>query len=173
MSGHGDGADAPSPRTDLILSAVFLAFGAAVIVASVAMPTFTDQGTPLFVAPGLVPAFHGVVIGLLSVLLGLRSIARARSHVPGPPAAGRAASLRRTALATVLALGFAGGLIGRLPFWLASALFVFVFIMAFEWERGMARRVLGRNAGIALAIGLGTGAGITLLFQRGFLINMP
>jgi hypothetical protein len=174
MSGHGEGAP-PSARTDLVLAAVFFVFAVAVISASLAMPTFTDQGTPAYVAPGIVPGFHGVVIGILSVLLAARSVARGAFR----PAHGSAetpssrASLLRIGLATLLALIFAAGMIGRLPFWLAATIFVWCFIMAFEWERDMPRRQLGINAAIALGIGLATGIGITTLFERLFLIRMP
>ena len=169
--GHGD-APATSARTDLILAAVFLAFGAAVVAASAEMPTFTDQGTPIYVAPGLVPGFHGLVIAVLSVLLAARSILRT-VHAEPAATGGSRPSLARVALATMLAVGFAGFMIGRMPFWLAAALFVFAFIMAFEWERGMARAVLLKNAAIAAAIGSGAGLGISLVFERLFLIHMP
>jgi hypothetical protein len=170
---HGD-APPPSPRTDLIIAAVFFAFGAGVVAASIAMPTFTDQGTPIYVAPGLVPGFHGIVIGILSILLAARSLSRGALR----PAAGDSLpasrqSLVRIALATVLAVAFAAGLVSRVPFWLAAALFVFCFINVFEYERALPLRVMSKNAGIALAIGLVTGIGISELFERVFLIRMP
>jgi hypothetical protein len=168
MSGHGDAAGGTSPRSDLIVAAVFLVFATAVVTASLAMPTFTDQGTPWFVAPGIVPGFHGLVLAVLAVVLAVRSIRRGALHAM-PPGAAAAPTVRRIALATVLAVGFAAGLVGRLPFWLAATIFVFAFIMAFEWRRGM----LARNAAIGLGIGLVTGIGITLIFERLFLIRMP
>jgi hypothetical protein len=172
MSGHGDAAPT-HPRTDLILAAIFFVFGAAIMVASAAMPTFTDQGTPIFVAPGIVPAFHGAMLAILSVVLALRSFARGIGRRTGGAAPDVRRSIFRTALATVLAVAFAAGLIGRLPFWLAAAIFVFCFINAFEFERGQPARLRLVNAGIALAIGIVTGVGITLLFERLFLIRMP
>ncbi|MBV9736238.1 MAG: tripartite tricarboxylate transporter TctB family protein [Acidisphaera sp.] len=163
----------PSPRADLFTAAGFLAFGVAVIVVSAQMPTFTDQGTPAYVAPGIVPGFHGTVISLLALVLAVRSVLRgAFRPMPGSGGSARR-SLLRIALACVLAIVFSGFMVGRLPFWLAAAIFVFVFILAFEWRPGMASGVLARDAGIAAAIGLGTGWGITLLFEHVFLIRMP
>jgi hypothetical protein len=172
-TGHGD-APAPSPRTDLIIAAIFFAFGGAVVTASFEMPTFTDQGTPIYVAPGLVPGFHGIVIGILSVLLAIRSVARGalRPAARGEPPGARQ-SLTRIALATGLALAFSAGLVSRLPFWIAAALFIFCFINVFEYERNMSRGKRLRNAGIALGIGVVTGVGIAQLFERVFLIRMP
>ena len=173
MSGHGD-APAIPPRTDLILAAIALVFGVAVIGVSAAMPTFTDQGTPIYVAPGLVPGFHGTVIGLLALVLATRSISRgARAGGWRAPRDGTRRAAFRIALAGILTIAFDIGLVGRIPFWLAAAIFVFVFINAFEWERGQPVRKRARNAGIALAIGLAAGIGITLLFERVFLIRMP
>jgi hypothetical protein len=165
MAGHGD--PATPPRTDLVLAAVFFVFAAAVLMASASMPTFTDQGTPLYVAPGVVPAFHGVVLAILSVVLGVRAVLR--GALRAAPVGVAAQNLGRVGLAAVLAVGFAVGLVGRVPFWLAAALFIFTFIMAFELRGGG----LARKAAIAMGIGLVTGVGITLLFERVFLIRMP
>jgi putative tricarboxylic transport membrane protein len=165
MAGHGDPSTAP--RTDLIVAAVFLAFAVAVLAAAASMPTFTDQGTPLYVAPGVVPAFHAIVLAILSIILAVRAILRGALH---PVSVGAPAqNLARIGLAAALALVFAVGLVGRLPFWLAAALFIFAFIMAFEFRGGQ----LPRKATIAAAIGCATGIGISLLFERVFLIRMP
>jgi hypothetical protein len=173
MSGHGD-AQAITPRTDLIIAAIALVFGVAIIAASAAMPTFTDQGTPIYVAPGLVPGFHGTIIALLALVLAARSIARgALAGGWATPREGTRRTAFRIALAAILTIIFDIGLVGRLPFWLAAAIFVFVFINAFEWEPGQPTRERARNAAIALAIGLGAGIGISLLFERVFLIRMP
>ena len=165
MAGHGD--PATPPRTDLVLAAVFFVFAAAVLMATASKPTFTDQGTPLYVAPGVVPAFHGVVLAILSVVLGVRAVLR--GALRAAPVGVAAQNLGRVGLAAVLAVGFAVGLVGRVPFWLAAALFIFTFIMAFELRGGG----LARKAAIAMGIGLVTGVGITLLFERVFLIRMP
>ena len=82
-------------------------------------------------------------------------------------------SVGRIALATALTLIFAVGLIGRVPFWLAAASFVFVFIMAFEWRAGQAHTVLAHNAAWAAGIAITAGWAVTLLFENLFLIRMP
>ena len=66
----------PRARTDLITAAVLLAFAAAAFAGAWAMPTFTDRGGDPFTAPGIVPGFHAVVIGLLSLVLGIRAVMR-------------------------------------------------------------------------------------------------
>lgn len=177
MASPGD-APPPTPRGDLYIAAGFLVFAGAVLAASLAMPTFTEQGTPAYLAPGMVPGFHGVVMGLLALALAARSLARGALGAAGAgsgagaPAAPRG-SIGHIALATALTLVFALGLIGRMPFWLAAALFVFAFVLAFEWRGGIAPRELGRMAAWALAVALLSGWSATLLFENVFLIRMP
>jgi uncharacterized membrane protein len=72
-----------------------------------------------------------------------------------------------------LCLVFAVGLVGRLPFWLAAAIFVFAFTTLFEWQGGAALRERLRRLAIAAALGIGTGVLVTVVFQRGFLVRLP
>ena len=77
------------------------------------------------------------------------------------------------ALATALTLVFAVGLIGRMPFWMAAALFIFVFILAFEWRPGIPPRELARDTAWAAGIAVAASWAATLLFERVFLIRLP
>lgn len=166
----GDRAPLP-PRADLWTAAVLLAFGLGVVALAWNMPTFVEQSRTGLTAPGIVPGFHGTVIALLAIVLGLRAVRRGALR-PGGPAAGRAAGDgRRLLTAAVLGVLYAGVLVGRLPFWAASALFVFAFTAAFEWERGPAGRL--RRLAEAAALGLGTGIVVMLVFERIFLVRLP
>ena len=137
--------------------------------------TFREQLGDIYTAPGLVPAVHGAVIVLLSLWLGVRAIRRgalaadARASLPRP--AGY--SNTRLALAALLCLVFAAGLIGRVPFAVAAAIFVTGFILLFEWRRGMAAGQRLKRAAIAVAIGGGTGIAVMLVFERLFLVRLP
>jgi hypothetical protein len=62
------------PRTDLWAAASFFAFSIAILALAWHMPTYANQGGPIYNAPGLVPSFYGIVIGLLSLWLGVRSL---------------------------------------------------------------------------------------------------
>ncbi|MEO3474947.1 tripartite tricarboxylate transporter TctB family protein [Roseomonas sp. CAU 1739] len=166
-----EGEKAPaSPRADLVTALVLFALGTAIVVQAWQMPRFVEQSGTGLTAPGIVPGFYGVVIALLSVLLGVRSIARG-GWAKGGAATGSAADRRQLGTAAVLGLVYAGILVGRLPFWLASALFVFAFTAAFEWElgpQGRARRIIE-----AALIGLGTGVAVMLVFEKLFLLRLP
>jgi hypothetical protein len=78
---------------------------------------------------------------------------------------------RQLLTAAVLGVGYAGVLVGRVPFWLASAMFVFAFTTAFEWDQGPERRA--RRVVEAALIGLGTGLAVMLVFEKLFLLRLP
>jgi hypothetical protein len=167
----GDRAPLP-PRADLWTAAVLLAFGLGVLALCLRMPTFVEQSHTGLTAPGIVPGFHAVVISILAVVLGLRAIRRGALRA-GPPR-GRTlppGDARRLLTAGALGILYAGVLVGRLPFWMASALFVFAFTAAFEWEQGPERR--GRRLVEAALLGLGTGVAVMLVFERIFLVRLP
>jgi putative tricarboxylic transport membrane protein len=167
----GDRAPLP-PRADLATAAVLFALGLGVVSLAWRMPRFVEQSGTGLTAPGIVPGFYGVVIALLALLLGARALRRGALR----PDAARGLALapgdgRRLLQAAVLGTLYAGFLIGRLPFWMAVALFVFAFTAGFEWERGprgRARRVLE-----AALLGLGTGWAVTWVFERIFLVRLP
>lgn len=166
----------PRARTDLITAAVLLAFAAAAFAGAWAMPTFTDRGGDPFTAPGIVPGFHAVVIGLLSLVLGVRAVLRGALRPDGgPPPDWRVvegASTARLAVAAALGIALVFGLIGRVPFWLAAALFVAAFIILFEWPL-TPKEKRARRIAEGIALGLATGVLVTLVFERVFLVRLP
>ncbi len=162
------------PRTDLWIAASFLLLSATVLALALGMPTYQEQGGHIYIAPGLVPSFYAVVIGTLSLWLGVRSV---RSGGLTATAAGerqdRGNSNRRFVLAAGLGILFIVGLIGRMPFWLATTIFVFLFIATFEWQPGLEPKVRAKRLATALVQGILTGFLVTLVFERVFLVRLP
>ena len=164
------------PRTDLWIAAVFFVFGATVACLAFLMPRYADQRGEIYTAPGLVPGFYGIVIVLLSVWLGVRAIRQGALGDAGAHIAAERSTHNgnvRLALAAGLGLFFVVGLIGRVPFWLASAIFVSLFTVLFEWQPGQAWQVRARRIGEAAVIGLATGAVVTLVFEKVFYVRLP
>ncbi|WP_439576787.1 tripartite tricarboxylate transporter TctB family protein [Elioraea sp.] len=166
----------PRARADLITAAVLLAFAGAAFAGAWAMPTFTAQGGDPFTAPGIVPGFHAVVIGLLSLVLGVRAVLRGALRPDGglPPdwRVVEGASTLRLAIAAALGVTLVFGLVGRVPFWAAAALFVACFTILFEWPitpRGKRLRRIAEG----VVLGLATGFVVTLVFERVFLVRLP
>lgn len=166
----GDRAPLP-PRVELWTAAVLLCFGLGVMALAWRMPTFVEQSHTGLTAPGIVPGFHATVISILAVLLGLRALRRGALQGATPGRAVAPGDGRRLLTAAALGVLYAGVLVGRLPFWMASALFVFAFTAAFEWEAGPQGRA--RRLAEAAALGLGTGLVVMLVFEKLFLVRLP
>jgi hypothetical protein len=179
-------------RSDFIIGIVLALFGAVVVRESLVMPRFASIGADPVTAPGLVPGLLGGVIGLLGLImvvraaLGLRAAATPTAS-PGvshaedaddraPPAyIVESPHAGRNRLATMLVAGliFSGLAVGRLPFWLATFLFVFVAVALLELQRyGMGRRVWQRLV-VALVIAGGTAWGVVYVFESIFLVRLP
>lgn len=166
-----EGEKAPaSPRADLVTAAVLFVLGVAIVQQAIAMPRFVEQSGTGLTAPGIVPGFYGFMLALLAAVLGLRAIRRGGWAVRGA-ATGVAGDGRKLAIAATLGVLYSGVLVGRVPFWLASALFVFAFTTIFEWDHGPERRL--RRVIEAAAIGLCTGIAVMLVFERLFLLRLP
>lgn len=167
-----------APRMDLGVAAVFFLLGVSILVLSIQMPNYLGQRGTIYTAPGLIPGFYGIIIAALSIWLALRSLSRSRQgqaeaparEVPQPSAD---SSSLRLVIAVLLCVTFAVGFIGRMPFWLAAALFVTLFIAVFEWSPGtpLLRRLT--NLAIAAIIGLATGLLVTQVFEKIFLVRLP
>jgi hypothetical protein len=141
---------------DRVQGAVWALGGGAIVYASWTMDRLERHGAALYTAPGLVPGLLGLVLLLLGVALALR---RKRAE----PTALRAGN---TPLVLLLCLGYAIGLVGRAPFWLATFVFVTAFIALFEYP---ARRQMA----LAPLYGAATSLIVTYLFETVFLVRLP
>ena len=121
------------------------------------MDRLERHGAALYTAPGLVPGLLGLVILVLGVVLALRK----RKAQPATPM-----SVSNTPLVLVLCLGYAIGLIGRVPFWLATFVFVTAFIAVFEYP-------VRRRMAFAPLYGAATSFAVTYLFESVFLVRLP
>ncbi len=89
------------------------------------------------------------------------------------PTARPGESLRRLLITLGLTLGYAAGLVGRLPFWLATFVFVFAFIVIFDWRKAVAAQRTVRLFLTAGVQALLVAAAVTLVFERLFLVRLP
>jgi hypothetical protein len=163
-------------KADFVTGLVLIALGIAVVVASLEMPRFEELNINPYTVPGLVPGALGAAILLLGGALLVRAasaggwrlfaggIGRASLADPG---------IRNLVLAVVLCLGYAAGLIGRAPFWLATFLFVALFVVVFEWPVAQSGREQVRRLAFAVGFGGVVAAIVTLVFQEIFLVRLP
>jgi hypothetical protein len=165
------------PRADFLTGIVLICLSLYVIIESWRMPRLEHLKIHPLSVPGIVPAFIGMVLLLFGTILVIRSIRRG-GHRLGVSYEGFRRLLSKPGnqyllLTAILTIGYAGFLIGFLPYWLATGLFIFVFVVLFEWERGMTvaqwrRRLI--SAGIIAAV---SSAAVTWVFERLFLVTLP
>ena len=144
---------------------LLVALGIAIVVESLRMPRFEELNVEPYTAPGSVPGRSGAVDPVLGA-----AAAPARDAAPAAGAHGGATDGRRHGLRPRrpppaargrLCLVYAAGLVGRLPFWLATFVFVTAFVVLFEWPLPAtcgplrARRLIVRGAVRARLISLG------------------
>lgn len=167
----------PLIRADLITGVILFVFGLAVLTESYGMPRLEERNINPWTAPGIVPGMLATIIAILGAVLALRSLAggalRVRAVQPPEEAAEARASLARLFLCGALCFIYAVLLVGRIPFSLATGLFVFSFIAAFEWRENDASAHRFRNLAIAAAIAVATALVIPFLFERLFLVRLP
>jgi len=161
-------------KADFVTGLVLVVLGSAVVVESVRMPRFAELDINPYTIPGLVPGVLGVVILVLGACLCVRA-ARAGGWRLGAEGGAWAhdPAVRRLVLAVLLCLGYAAGLVGRLPFWLASAVFVTLFVALFE--RPLATSAAERRRRLAFAVVFGgiVAAAVSYVFQEIFLVRLP
>jgi putative tricarboxylic transport membrane protein len=164
-------------KADFVTGLVLIALGIATVVASLEMPRFAELEINPYTVPGLVPGALGVVILILGTALFMRA-ARAGGWRLVERAAGRGSwwsdpGKRNLALAVLLCLAYAAGLVGRVPFWLAIFLFVAAFVAAFEWPLARTDAERLRRLAFAVIFAAVVAAVVTFVFQEIFLVRLP
>lgn len=145
-------------RSDVVQGVAWAFGGGLIVYASWTMDRLERHGAALYTAPGLVPGLLGLVLLVLGVVLALRN-----RSVSGSSFAIRWGN---TPLVLALCLGYAIGLIGRIPFWLATFAFATAFIAIFEYPSP-------RRMALAPLYGAATSLVVTYLFEAVFLVRLP
>lgn len=170
-----------SARSDLLGGFAWLAFGLLILSESLRMDRFTKMGALLYTMPGFVPGILGSIIALLGAALALRSWRRSRLGPQReaeplneelhdrPPQESETLINQRLGMALPLCLLYAAGLLGRVPFWLATGLFVAMFTYCFTPKDLR----LSRRISSALVSGILTTAVVIGVFQYVFLVRLP
>jgi putative tricarboxylic transport membrane protein len=156
-------------RADRVTALVFIVFGAAVSYGSWIMPRLENRGVHPSSVPGLVPGILGLALVFCGILLAVR---RPRADAAGEVLL-RRFEAKRLAVVLLLTLGFTFGLVGVVPFWLATAIFVFAFIVVFDCLVTEAPKPLVRTLVLAAIVALAAAGIVTLVFEKGFLVRLP
>lgn len=158
------------PRADFWTGLAFALLGLAAVWASLEMPRFEERNINPYTVPGLVPGVLGAIILVLGAVLLVRATVAGGWRLGGTGLAG-GPGMRRLVLSLILCLGYAAGLVGRIPFPLATFLFVAIFVLLLEWPDSRGRRIA--RVAIALIYGAAISAAVTFVFQEIFLVRLP
>jgi putative tricarboxylic transport membrane protein len=164
-------------RADFLTGIVLILSSLYVILESWRMPRMEHLGAHPLSVPGVVPAFLAVVLIISGTVLVIRSV-RAGGHRLGLSADKVREVLakpgnRRLLITLGLTIGYAGVLIGRIPYQLATGLFIFGFIVLFEWERGLTPARYAKLVGVAAVLAAVTAGIVSWSFERLFLVTLP
>jgi len=169
--------EGPSPamtRADLLTAAFFIILAAAVLYGSWTMDRLEARRIHPLTVPGLVPGMLGAALLVCGIVLAVRSL-----RLPAPNgwadlgAAITSGAAGRAGAVLALALVYTLGLVGLVPFWLATGLFVFAFILVFEVWLAAPRRTLMQSLPWAAGLAVATAAIVTIVFERAFLVRLP
>ena len=169
-----DGAR-PAARADLYGGICWIAFGAAIAVASWRMDRLERLGVSFYTAPGLVPGILGVLMVVCGAVLAIRALREgALGSRQRPALLLEAGILRRAGVTLLLTLGFALVLVGHgLPFPVAAALYLFFQIAVIQYPERKAKNEVGRGLLSAALVAAGAAIVISALFQLVFLVRLP
>jgi putative tricarboxylic transport membrane protein len=164
-------------KADFVTGLMLVALGIATLVESLRMPRFVELNVNPYTVPGLVPGALGAIILALGAVLFLRAARagdwrlaeRAPDAVPWSGGSG----VRRVLLSIALCLAYAAGLVGRLPFWLATFLFVAAFVILFEWPLAADRSDRTRRVLWPVLLAAAISAATSFVFQEIFLVRLP
>lgn len=163
-------------KADLVTSVLLVVISAAITVNSLAMPTMVDRNESPFSGPGVVPAFIGIMILVLSITMFVRSIRRGAPRFfvedRNKKVAGDTNTWMRIARTVGLCVIYAL-LLGKLWFPLITFLFIFTFVMMFEYDFRSPVAGQWKKPLFAAILALVTSASVFFVFQYLFLVNLP
>jgi hypothetical protein len=163
-------------KADLFTAVIFIVLGITILTLSLQMPSVTDRGQSVYSAPGVVPSIVGAIIIFLSSILFIRSILRGAKKIELTADSFkrffREETSKRMVKTILLCIAYAVSL-GKVWFPLTTLLFVFLFIMLFEYNF---KESVASQKKILLFSGILAGCTaviVTFVFQYVFLVNLP
>ena len=165
-------------KKDFITSIVLIVFSISVIVSSYTMDRLEHRSIDPFSAPGVVPGMIGLILLCLSLTLFARSLKKGgyRLFSREGEADGRIkheGAAKRVLLTLIISLIYAVGFLGRIDYTLATLLYIFAFIIIFEYRWRVPLAEQKRVVAGALLQALLAAMTISLVFRKLFLVDLP
>lgn len=160
-----------SAFADRISSVVFFVLGAAMLYGGFVMDRLEIRQIHPASIPGLVPMFLGGILMICAVLLYVGSSksderAEASDIAPGD-------SWRNLMIAGGWSVFYAAGLVGQVPFVVATAIYIAGFTLYFGWPENGGRGARIKATLFAVIFAVVVASAISALFRYGFLVRLP
>lgn len=162
-------------KADLLAGLFFLVVGIAVFSLAWDMPRLETRRIHPSTIPGLVPMLLGASLAFCGFLLAAHAARAEHIRKSWTLLGGGLVNTEaiRTFVLAALVLIYTLGLVGLAPFWLATGLFVFSFIVLYETVLAENATPIAKSALWALVQAIIVAAIVTLVFERGFLVRLP
>ncbi len=163
-----------SHTADRMTGLVLLMLGIAMLVGGFTMDRLEIRQIHPASIPGLVPMGLGVAMIICSVLLIVSAQARANTQASEATANEKPGSFKNLFVTAVLCIAYAVGLLGKMPFLVATAIFIFLFSAIFnESDKRFAHPARLKQLFLIALFAVVFASGISVLFQYGFLVRLP
>jgi xanthine/uracil permease len=156
-----------SARADRITAAALFALGIAMLWGGWTMDRLELRQIHPASIPGLVPMLLGAALAACAALL----FAGARDDAE--PDAPEFVSWSSMGVALLLSLIYALILVGRLPFFWATALYIAAFVAYFTWRDAEGEVSRTRVAVTSVLFAVVVSGAVGALFRYGFLVRLP
>lgn len=156
-----------SARADQVTALVFFVLGVAMTIGGYTMDRLEVRQIHPASIPGLVPMALGGLLAVCAVGLWLG----ARGREDGPVSDD--VSLKNLGFAALYTVVYALGLVGRMPFELATWIFITVFVLHFTRERLAEGRHPAVWFGSAVLYAVICSGAVAALFRYAFLVRLP
>ena len=165
------------PKADFVASLILIGFGVWIVIHSLNMPRFTEFGANPFSVPGIVPGILGTIISLLSLLVFIRSIRR-RGYRLGLSRSSlnrffQDASSKRMLITCLVCIIYGLGLVGHIQYFTATFIYVFVFLIIFQYRFSEAFRIQWKLVLFSIIQALLIAGAVAVVFRYLFLVDLP
>ena len=164
-------------KADFVTSIGLSSFGLAILIMSIQMPRYESLGVNPYSVPGVVPGLLGLILLILGLVLLIRSIMR-KGYQLGLTIDiikqyFKDESTRNFLLALIFSLVYGVFLLTRIPYFLATGLYILFFILVFEYRPKENMSSQKKTILYSLVEAIFVSAGVTLVFRYLFLVDLP
>jgi hypothetical protein len=164
-------------KADFVTSIGLSSFGLAILILSIQMPRFEGLGVNPYSVPGIVPGLLGLILLILGLVLLIRSIMRKGYQLGLTTDIIKQyftdESIRNFLLALIFSLVYGVFLLTRIPYSLATGLYILFFILVFEYRPKENMSSQKKTILYSLVEAISVSAGVTLVFRYLFLVDLP